>query len=223
VLAPAIRDLAFSIDDFVCMGIFSKASVGLAVAADSPWKTLGDLVADAKKSPGKYKYATPGVGALPHFLVEFFNRKAGINTVVMPVKSDAEVVTSLLGGHVAFGTLIDTSAVVHVTSGKVRLLATLDSTRSKFFPDVPTGKELGYDVEGPILCGLAAPKGTPKAVIDKVYGAMKKAFDDKKLQPLVEKSGWTPILMTPEEMDKRFRQEAAFYSKLAKELGIEIK
>jgi hypothetical protein len=103
----------------------------------------------------------------------------------------------------------------------LRALAVSDITRYPHLPDVPTFKELGYNVEMIIWFGMLAPKGTPKEVIDRLYGAQKKAFDENKLQPIIEKIGMIPFLRPPEEMDKIIQEDHELYTKAAKDAAAE--
>jgi tripartite-type tricarboxylate transporter receptor subunit TctC len=96
-------------------------------------------------------------------------------------------------------------------------------TRYPHLPDVPTFKELGYNVEMIIWFGMLAPKGTPKEVIDRLYAAQKKAFDENKLQPIIEKIGMIPFLTSPQEMDKIVQENHERFTRIAKEANLEVK
>jgi tripartite-type tricarboxylate transporter receptor subunit TctC len=223
ILAPATRkSLPYSYDDFVPVGVFSKGFNTLIVKPDAPWKNLQELIADMKANPGKHKYATVGVGTQHHFLMEQLSIVAGFKAVHVPFKSDIESITAIMGGHTSFAIVTVMTAVRYLPSSSIRVLAIGDTVRSKMLPGVPTFKELGYDVEGILWVGLVAPKGTPKEIINKLWTAMKKAFEDNKIQPLIEQQGITAILCSPDEMDRIYRKDIAFYTKVAKDLGIEF-
>jgi tripartite-type tricarboxylate transporter receptor subunit TctC len=180
-------------------------------------------VADAKKNPGKYKFSTIGLMSAHHFCMELFMRAAGIHMVHIPYNSDTLAITATLGGHTDVCQTTVQPTLPHLTSGALRALAVSDVTRYPFLPDVPTFKELGYNVEMIIWFGMLAPKGTPKEVINKLYAAQKKAFDDNKMQPLIEKIGMIPFLTNPEEMDRIVRENQQLYTRIAKEAGLEVK
>ncbi len=222
-VAPATLNVPYSYEDFVPIGTFAKAVDVLSVKADSPWKTLQDLVADAKKSPGKYKFSTVGVMSCPHFCMELFNRAAGIKTVHIPFTSDTLAVTAAIGGHTDMACATVQPSLPHIESGVVRALAVSDSTRYKHLPNIPTFKEFGYDVKVIIWFSLLAPKGTPKEIIDKLWNAQKKAFEDNKMQPIIDKIGMMPFLSPPEETAKIIREDHELYTRGAKEFGFEIK
>jgi len=222
-LIPATRKVPYSFDDFVPLGLFAKAIDVLCVKSDAPWKTLQELIADAKKNPGKYKFSTYGHMSAPHFCMELLNRAAVIKTGHIPYTNDTLALTATMGGHTAIAVATVQAALPHIQSGALRALVVSDTTRYKFLPDVPTFKELGYDIRVIIWFGLLAPKGTPKEIVDKLYRAQKKAFEDNKLQPIIENIGILPFLTTPEEMDKIVREDQALYTRAAKEFGFEVK
>lgn len=222
-LVPATRKVPYTPSDFVSVGTFAKAISVFSVKADAPWKTLAEFVADAKKSPGKFKFSTIGLMSAHHFCVELFMRAAGIHMVHIPYNSDTLAITAALGGHTQVVESTVQPTLPHLTSGALRALAVSDVTRYPHLPDVPTFKELGYNVEMIIWFGMMAPKGTPKEVIAKLYAAQKKGFDDQKIQPITEKIGMIPFLTSPEEMDKIVKENHELYSRIAKEANLEVK
>ena len=222
-LAPATRKVPYSYKDFSSVGTFAKAISVFSVKADAPWKTLAEFVADAKRNPGKFKFSTQGLMGAHHFCMELLSRAAGIYLVHIPYNSDTLAITATLGGHTDVCQSTVQPTLPHLTSGALRALAVSDVTRYPYLPDVPTFKELGYNVEMIIWFGMLAPKGTPREIINKLYGAQKKAFDDNKMQPVIEKIGMIPFLTTPEEMDRIVRENHELYTRIAKEAGFEVK
>jgi tripartite-type tricarboxylate transporter receptor subunit TctC len=222
-LVPATRKVPYTPSDFVSVGTFAKAISVFSVKADAPWKTLAEFVADAKKNPGKFKFSTIGLMSAHHFCVELLMRAAGIQMVHIPYNSDTLAITAALGGHTQVVESTVQPTLPHLSSGALRALAVSDVTRYPHLPDVPTFKELGYNVEMIIWFGMLAPKGTPKEVIAKLYAAQKKAFEDQKIQPITEKIGMIPFLTSPEEMDKIVQENHELYTRIAKEANIEVK
>jgi tripartite-type tricarboxylate transporter receptor subunit TctC len=222
-LAPATRKVPYTPSDFVSVGTFAKAIDALAVKADAPWKTLQEFVADAKRNPGKYKVSTFGVMGAAHFCMELFDRAAGIKVGHIPYNSDSEALTAAIGGHTDVVVATVQAAIPHLSSGALRALAVSDTVRYNSLPDVPTFKELGYEVRVIIWFGMLAPKGTPKEIINKLWNAQKKGFEENKLPPILERIGMIPFLRPPEEMDKIIREDHEMYTKAAKEFGFEIK
>ena len=147
-------------------------SPAVAVRGDAKWQTLGALVADGKARPEGITVGNSGVGSHTHITSVALFRAAGVRVVDVPFGA-AEVITSLLGSQVDAVVQLPAALAEHVKSGQVRLLATIASGRDPAFPDVPTARELGLDVSLEAWRGIAAPKGTPKPVIDTLEAAIK--------------------------------------------------
>jgi tripartite-type tricarboxylate transporter receptor subunit TctC len=222
-LVPATRKVPYTPSDFVSVGTFAKAISVFSVPNEAPWKTMAEFVADAKKNPGKYKFSTIGLMSAHHFCTELFMRAAGIQMVHIPYNSDTLAITATLGGHTHVCQTTVQPTLPHLQSGALRALAVSDVTRYPHLPEVPTFKELGYDVEMIIWFGMLAPKGTPKEVIDRLYAAQKKAFDENKLQPIIEKIGMIPFLTSPQEMDRIIQENHDRFTRIAKEANLEVK
>ena len=143
-----------------------------------PAKDLKEFIALLKANPGKYSFGSSGVGTAVHLAVEFFKEKAGVDMVHVPYRGTAAAMPDLISGRIA--TMIDGVPVqtANIRGGVVKALAVTTSTRSPSIPDVPTMKELGLDYEVPFWTAIYAPTGTPKAVIDKIAAAARKAMQD---------------------------------------------
>jgi tripartite-type tricarboxylate transporter receptor subunit TctC len=137
----------------------------VAVRGDAKWRTLAELIADSKARPEGITVGNSGVGSHTHITSVALFRAAGARVVDVPFGA-AEVITSLLGNQVDAVVQLPAALAEHVKSGQVRLLAAMTATRDPAFPDVPTAAELGWNVSLEAWRGIAAPKGTPKAVID---------------------------------------------------------
>lgn len=147
---------------------------GIAVQAESPWKTLDDLVQAAKAEPERLSYASPGVGNQTHIGMEVLSRKAGIRMMHVPYKGGSEATQALLGGHV--DAVADSATwAPFVQSGRLRLLATWGEQRLARFPDVPTLQELGYDLVMSAPGGVAGPAGMPPEVLATLRQAFRTA------------------------------------------------
>src|ERR1700681_2412250 len=148
----------------------------VAVRGDAKWRTLGELVADGKARPEGITVGNSGVGSHTHITSVALFRAAGARVVDVPFGA-AEVITSLLGSQVDAVVQLPAALSEHVKSGQVRLLATIASGRDPAFPDVPTAGEFGLDVSLEAWRGVAAPKGTPKAVIASLEAAIKSTVE----------------------------------------------
>jgi tripartite-type tricarboxylate transporter receptor subunit TctC len=140
----------------VCQ-MFSNAQA-IAVRADSPWRTLGDLVAAARAAQGRVTYGSLGVASIPHLAMLQWMAAAGLDLAHIPYRGDGAVLTEVLAGRLDAGAIVLGSA-----SGRsdIRLLAVFDTARNPAFPDVPTAMEAGFDVAPTSFGGLMAPAGTP--------------------------------------------------------------
>jgi tripartite-type tricarboxylate transporter receptor subunit TctC len=172
--------------DFTYIARTSGQTFGIAVPANSPFKTLKDFVAHAKANPGKVSYAHAGVGGATHVGMEEFASVAGIALNHVPYKGGAEALQGVLGGHV--DALADSSSwAPHVEAGKLRLLATWGELRTARFKDVPTLRELGYDVVVDAPNGIGAPKGMDPAIAAKLRDAFRQAVASAEFKSVIDK------------------------------------
>ena len=172
--------------DFTYIARTSGQTFGIAVPANSPFKTLKDFVAHAKANPGKVTYAHAGVGGATHVGMEEFASVAGIQFNHVPYKGGSEALQGVLGGHV--DALADSSSwAPHVEAGKLRLLATWGELRTARFKDVPTLRELGYDVVLDAPNGIGAPKGLDPAVAAKLRDAFRQAANSPEFKAVIDK------------------------------------
>ncbi len=172
--------------DFTYIARTSGQTFGIAVPANSPFKTLKDFVAHAKANPGKVSYAHAGVGGATHVGMEEFASVAGIQFNHVPYKGGSEALQGVLGGHV--DALADSSSwAPHVEAGKLRLLATWGELRTARFKDVPTLRELGYDVVVDAPNGIGAPKGLDPAIAAKLRDAFKQAVASAEFKSVIDK------------------------------------
>ena len=172
--------------DFTYIARTSGQTFGIAVPANSPFKTLKDFVAYAKANPGKVSYAHAGVGGATHVGMEEFASVAGIQFNHVPYKGGSEALQGVLGGQV--DALADSSSwAPHVEAGKLRLLATWGELRTARFKDVPTLRELGYDVVVDAPNGIGAPKGLDPAVAAKLRDAFRQAANSPEFKAVIDK------------------------------------
>ena len=194
----ALRDFTYIIN-------MTGYTFGLVVPAGAPWKTLKEFVEDAKKNPGKIDYGSTGTGTTPHLAIEEFAAKAGIKLTHVPFKGSADLMTSILGGHVQAAS-DSTGWAPHVESGKLRLLVTYGSKRTKKWPDVPTLAELGYETVSDSPFGIGGPPGMDPAVVKTLHDAFRKSLDDPKVLAILDRFDQSVIYMSPEEYTKYARQ-----------------
>ena len=198
-----INKLPFdTVKDLTPIMVFSGNLYGICVRADSPYKTLKDLLAYIKANPGKVSYMASGVGTSGHIAMEELAVKAGnLKLSHVPSKGDQESSAALLGGHVDF---ISTSAgfIPLVEAGQLRFLATYSSKRTKKFPNVPTVAELGYGVVQEAPIGVFGPKGMPADIIKILHDAFKKAMDNPAFVATMDKLQMPILYMSSAELAK---------------------
>jgi tripartite-type tricarboxylate transporter receptor subunit TctC len=182
----------------------SGYTFGVVVRADAPWKTWQELVAYAKANPGKLSYGTPGANTSLHVTMEDIAQRDGLQWVQVPYKGNAESMTALLGGHIQ-AAADSTGWGSHVDAGKMRLLVTWGDKRTRRWPDVPTLKELGYDIVSNSPYGIAGPKGMDPKVAKVLHDAFRKGMEDAGHRQAMDKLDQELIYMSPEDYAKYAR------------------
>ena len=195
------RPATYTRDQFV--GIARLNADPPVLAVNGPWKTLKELVDDAKKRPGEITFASSGPYGASHLPLEMFLQAAGLKMRHLPTTGGAPATTAVLGGHAQLWASPPALAAPHIEAGKMRALATWGATRLAAFPDVPTLKELGYDVEYYIWTGLFAPRGVPANVIQTLRDATRKAVEDPEFKSSMDKAK-TPLAYQDAEEFKAF-------------------
>lgn len=186
----------------------SGYTFGVVVRADAPWKTFQELVAYAKANPGKPSYGTPGQNTSLHVTMEDIAHRYGISWTHVPFKGNADNMQALLGGH------IDASAdatgwAPHVDAGKMRLLVTWGPQRTKRWPQVPTLKELGYDIVSTSPYGIAGPKGMDPKVVKILHDAFHKGMQDPIHMKVMEQLDQDLLYLSSEDYAKFARETFA--------------
>ena len=181
-------------------------SVFLAVLADARWKTLGELIADAKARPGKISVANSGTGSHTHITSVALFRAAGAQILDVPY-SAAQIVPNLLGGHVDAMVQFPGAVAPHVISGKVRVIASVTRQRDPALPDTPTAREQGVDVALDAWRGIAVPAGVPKPVIAQLEGAIRKTVESPEFAKACEKLYVRPGFLPAAEFGAMIAQE----------------
>ncbi len=174
---PHMRKVNFDpINDFTFIIGVSGYTFGFVVRSDSPYKTFNDYIEAARKNPGAINYGSTGTGTSPHLLVEELATAAGVQLNHVPFKGNADQMQALLGGHVMAASDA-TGWDKFVDEGRMRLLVTFGEARTPRWPDVPTAKDLGYNVVSQSPYGLVGPKGMDPAVVSRLHDAFKQAMD----------------------------------------------
>ncbi len=194
--------------DFVPVAHLSNFQVGWGVATNVPAKTLPEYIAWAKADPktnGFYASAAPG--SIPHFFGVMFAKTAGLTLTHVPYKGTAAAMTAVGSGEVSAISTVAADIRSLVTAGKARLLAVAGDQRDASFPDVPTFRELGYDLVAKPWYALFAPAGTPPAAVDRLSKAALAAINDPALNKRLVEMGLEPTGYGPDRLGKILQED----------------
>jgi tripartite-type tricarboxylate transporter receptor subunit TctC len=194
-------------------------SVVIAVRSDSRWKNLNDLIAEAKAKPKVLSAGHSGVGSHTHISLAALSSAAGVEFNEVPFAA-AQVVPSLLGGHVDMVVQLPAARSAPVKQGQARLLAALIPARDPALPDVPTAKEQGVDVSLEAWRGIAVPRGTPRAVVSMLEKSIKTAVDSPEFAKGSENLGVRPAFLGADEFSALVAREDAELSRLMQQIGL---
>ncbi|MNQ39773.1 Tripartite tricarboxylate transporter family receptor [compost metagenome] len=215
VVPLANKEVTYTTDSFAPVAGISLGGMMIVAPSKSRYKTLADVVADAKARPDAIAYGTSGAMGISHLLGELFASEAKITLRHIPFKGSTPAVTALLGGHTDIAVSAVGPAQAHIDAGGLRPLAVFSDKRLVAYPDVPTVRELGYDVGSPTIYGLMAPKDTPPQVIDALYQAARKVVAEHGAE--VEKTlatlGAEVSVMDPKEYGAYLQQQRALFSR----------
>jgi tripartite-type tricarboxylate transporter receptor subunit TctC len=177
-ILPGLKRVRFSPDDFHMIALLNADPGAVVVPADSPWRTIEDFVAEAKRRPGAVKLGNSGAGSIWHMASAAMEDKVGAEFLHVPFTGSAPSLAALLGNHVDAVTTSPGEASAYVRGGKMRLLAVMAQERAPGFPEVPTLKERGYDVQVGVWRGLAVNRNTPAPVVATLTEVARKTAED---------------------------------------------
>jgi tripartite-type tricarboxylate transporter receptor subunit TctC len=195
----------------------------VTVNADFPAKTFKELLEIVKKDPGKYNYASAGNGASGHMAMEYLKTVAGLKIDHVPYKGGAPAFQDVMSGQVPFMFINQDMPLAHLKGGKIRVVAVASLERNPSYPDVPTIAESGFPGFAAVSWnGLAAPAGTPKDIVDKLYAAAVKAINEPAVKEKMLAQGFVPGGMKPDDMQAFVGAEMDKWTKVAKDAGAKI-
>jgi len=206
--------------DFAPVGLIATSALVVCVHPSLLAKTIPELIALAKKEPGKINYASAGTGSGIHLGTEYLASMAGIKLTHIPYKGSAPALTDLVGGHVAIYFSSLPPAIGLIKEGKVRALAVTGAKRSAILPDLPTVAEAalpGY--EAVLHYGIVAPAGTPRPIIEKLSTALRAAVMSDELKARLADDGAEPLPSTPEEYAADIDREETKWAAIVKLSG----
>jgi tripartite-type tricarboxylate transporter receptor subunit TctC len=218
--ATLYKNLSFNfIRDMAPVAGFIRVPNVMEVNPAVPAKTVAEFISYAKANPGKVNLASSGIGTSVHLSGALFMLMTGVELVHVPYRGAAPALTDMLGGQVQV--MFDNlpSSIAYIQAGRLRALAVTTATRTKALPDVPTVGETVPGYEASAFFGMAAPRGTPRDVIEKLNDAVNSALADPGVQAKLAELGGTNIPGTPEDFGKIVADETEKWSKVVKATG----
>jgi len=222
---PALSSrLTYNADkNFQNISVISQGPGVAVVAKDSRFKSLRDVIAEAKAKPGTVKIASSGIGAFSHINCELFKALAGVDVIHVPYRGAGPAMIDILGGQVDMTIEYFPAVGGQIASGELRPLAVTTATRYPLRPDIPTFEDEGVSGYATTSWGgLAAPAGTPKPIIDKLYGVIARITQDPAFIAKLAKLGVTPIVSSPDEANLYLAKERDLLRKLGASNGISL-
>jgi tripartite-type tricarboxylate transporter receptor subunit TctC len=192
--------------------------LGVMVRADSPWKTLPEMVAAARQRP--LTYGSPGPNSAPFLGVHRMQVAAGGQWTHAPFRGDAASLTEVLAGRLDFAAIVVASGVPMARAGQTRLIAVFSERRHPEFPDVPTAREQGVDALQPSYAALFAPRGVPAPILDRLQLACERAMQSEGFRTIAQRWGVVPDFRPRAELATRLAAEYAAIGRTLRELGV---
>jgi tripartite-type tricarboxylate transporter receptor subunit TctC len=209
--------------DFAPIGLVASMPVALLANPSFPAKTVAEVIAYAKKEPGKLNVGTSAMGTGGYMAAEAFKAEADVNVAIIPYKGTAPVMTDLIGGQmpVAFGVL--PPALGNIKAGTLRAIAVSSKKRFSLLPDVPTFDESGMPgFEAVLHYGLLAPHGTPPAIVEKLSADVRKGVADPEVQKRIHFEGGDPLTSSAAEYAADIDKEEKKWGALVHKLGLKV-
>jgi tripartite-type tricarboxylate transporter receptor subunit TctC len=210
--------------DFAPIGLIASMPVALIAHPEFPARTVADVIAYAKKNPGKLNFGTSAVGTGGNLTAEYFKSAAGLDMTIVPYRGTGPLMNDLLGGHVpvSFGVL--PPAMGNIQGGKLRAIAVTGAKRFSLLPDVPTAAESGLPGFDAVLhYGLLAPAGTPKEIVDRLNKELRTVVDAAAVKERIQKEGGDAMTSSPAEYAADIDKEETKWSAVIRKLNLKVK
>mgnify|MGYP001105406222 CR=1 FL=1 len=220
-IAPFIEKVPFDMEkDFIPVGQVAQDRIVFSVYTNSPWKTIEELIGAARKEPEKIKFACSSPTATTRLGLEKFCYEAGIKLACVPFKGGTPAAIAVAGGHIPVLTSTVSEALPHVQRGDLRVLLTCADQRAKEYPDVPTAKEKGFEVNFGIWCTVFARKETPPVILGKFEELLKKAAEDKEFVAAMTKLGSEPGFVSAKDFAEYWVKERRWIGDIVRQVGL---
>jgi tripartite-type tricarboxylate transporter receptor subunit TctC len=209
--------------DFAPIGLISSTPIVLMTNPSFPARSLAELIALAKKEPGKLNVGTPPPGTGGYLAAELFRAVAGVDVAIVPFKGTAQLTNDLVGNHVSVGFNVLAPAMGNLQSGTLRAIAVLGPARTSLFPDVPTAAESGLpNYEAMLHYGLLAPAGTAKDIVTRLNRELRALLDSPQVRERIATDGGDPLPSSPEDYAADIDKEEAKWSVLIRQLKLKV-
>ena len=209
--------------DFTPVGLIATTPIVLMANAAFPARTGADVIALAKRDPGKLDIGTPPPGTGGHLAAELFKAASGVDFAIVTYKGTGPLTNDLLGGHVPLAFNVLAPAIGNLKAGTLRAIATAGAMRASLMPDLPTIAESGVPgFEAVLHYGLMAPAGTPAAVVARLNGELRAAVNDPDVKARILADGGDPLPSTPQEYAADIAREEPKWAALIRKLGLRV-
>ncbi len=217
---PLISDAGYRTDDFVPIAQLVEVPIGLAVAAESPYQSLADVVEAAKAGEGAVKYSTPGPGSTQHINMEIFAREMGVSMTHIGGRGGKGAVTKALSGEVDFVFVGASNYTSLAKAGKLRVLGVAADERVDYLPDAPTFKEQGFDYNVAVWFGLLTHSGVSEDIVASLRSEVAKVVDTDETRELYKKLNLNEAFLDGEAFQARIDENVQRHGVVLKEIGL---
>jgi len=209
--------------DFAPIGLIAATPIVLMTQASFPATSLADVIALAKKEPGRLTAGTPPPPTVNYFAAELFKALTGAEITIVSYRGTGPLTNDLVGGHVALGFNTIPPALSNIQAGTLRALAVAGPSRSAALPDVPTAAEAGLPgFDAVFYYGLSAPAGTPRPIIERLNRELQAIVTLPEINRRIIEEGSEPVASTPEDYAANIEREEGRWAALVKKLGLKI-
>ena len=221
LLALAYRpDVKITLDNYTPLALYAIDPQAIMVSADSPYKTFKDLMEAVKRDPGAFTAATTSATGTGRLVIYKMEKAAGIRIKFVTFKGGGDAVTSVAGGHTQFTTENLSEGLGLVEGGKLRVLAVTTDKRVPHVPDIPTLKELGYDIEAGTLRGFTFTAGVPKQAVEIMETALKRAHETPEWKEFARRNLYQDVFLGSEDFSKFLQKKMVEYSEFYDAIGL---
>lgn len=207
--AMATKDNQHTPDEFIVLPALQSEPSAIAVKGDSRFKTMKQLIEFIRSQPDKVSVGGFSSAGFHQYVFYRLQQEAGFKSIWVPFKGGQDAALALLGGHIDVAIMTPSSALSQIKNGDIRLLGISSGERNDYFPDVPTFKEQGYNVEASIWRGIMVKAGTPQPIVNTLMSALNKMKSTKEWQDFSRINMQSPVNITLDAMQKQVRDEVA--------------